>query len=285
MTGTPLLEAAREAFHRTLLDSVLRRNEKGIWSNADQASPLSRDLAAALAGQLGRTVDGERLAGQTSGAQFEEICEGYLRSTFSAVGHLRPGDWEFVRSGAATGIAKAYQYAHLVQLKDLAAANAELAAALGREYLVRPDLLLLRHPETDDSINGDGIVLGPGVARLTALRKANAFEPILRASISCKWTLRSDRAQNARTEALHLMRLRKGPVPQIVVITGEPLPSRIASLALGTGDIDAVYHFALAELQMAVAEFGNDDSRELMRTMVEGRRLKDVSDLPLDLAI
>jgi len=54
---------------------------------------------------------------------------------------------------------------------------------------------------------------------------------------------------------------------------------------LGTGDIDCVYHFALYELIQAVNEFGNDDSIVLMQTMINGKRLKDISDLPLDLAV
>ncbi len=76
----------------------------------------------------------------------------------------------------------------------------------------------------------------------------NGGLPILHASVSAKWTMRSDRAQNSRTEALGLIRNRKGHLPHIVVVTGEPLPSRLASLALGTGDIDCMYHFALCQL-------------------------------------
>jgi len=114
---------------------------------------------------------------------------------------------------------------------------------------------------------------------------------ILHASISCKWTLRSDRGQNARTEALNLIRNRKGSVPKIVAVTGEPLPMRIASLALGTGDLDCVYHFALPELQEAIddlistGESGLEDQKEMLNTLIEGRRLRDISDLPFDLLI
>lgn len=72
-------------------------------------------------------------------------------------------------------------------------------------------------------------------------------------------------------------------MPHICVVTGEPLPSRLASLALGTGDIDFVYHFALPELIRAVES--REDSAELVRIMVEGKRLRDIADLPLDLAI
>ena len=81
------------------------------------------------------------------------------------------------------------------------------------------------------------------LAELTPLRSANSLVPILHASVSCKWTIRSDRSQNARTEGLNLVRNRKGPTPHIVVVVGEPLPARIASIAFGTGDIDCVYHF------------------------------------------
>jgi hypothetical protein len=68
-------------------------------------------------------------------------------------------------------------------------------------------------------------------------------------------------------------------------VTAEPLPSRIASIALGTGDIDRVYHFALYELMAAVREANLGDSSEMLRIMVDGKRLRDISDLPLDLAI
>ena len=68
-------------------------------------------------------------------------------------------------------------------------------------------------------------------------------------------------------------------------MTGEPTPNRIASIALGTGEIDCVYHFALYELVESVKRLGYEDSIELLDTMISGKRLRDISDLPLDLAI
>lgn len=85
--------------------------------------------------------------------------------------------------------------------------------------------------------------------------------------------MRSDRAQNSRTEALNLIRNRKGHLPHIVVVTAEPMPNRLASLALGTGDIDCVYHFALYELIRAVKEVGSEDAVE---TFVS-KRAEDIS--------
>ncbi len=107
----------------------------------------------------------------------------------------------------------------------------------------------------------------------------------MHASISTKWTLRSDRAQNARSEALNLIRNRKGRTPHIVVVTAEPTPSRLSSIALGTGDIDCVYHFALPELSAAVDQSGNDEAINMLHIMIQGKRLKDIGDLPLDLSV
>lgn len=63
------------------------------------------------------------------------------------------------------------------------------------------------------------------------------------------------------------------------------IPSRLASLALGTGDLDTVYHFALPELIEAVAATGNDEAQTMLTMLLSGKRLRDISDLPLDLAV
>lgn len=139
----------------------------------------------------------------------------------------------------------------------------------------------------DEELNNGLLVISDNICTMADLRKKNGGKPILHASISAKWTMRSDRAQNSRTEALNLIRNRKGHLPHIVVVTGEPLPSRLASLALGTGDLDCVYHFALYELIDAVKEYGiqgREDIIETLENLVDGKRLKDISDLPLDLS-
>jgi hypothetical protein len=68
-------------------------------------------------------------------------------------------------------------------------------------------------------------------------------------------------------------------------VTGEPFPARISSIAMGTGEVDCVYHFALPELRAAARDLALEDAEEQLAIMVEGHRLKDISDLPLDLAI
>jgi len=165
----------------------------------------------------------------------------------------------------------------MVALDRAAKADAELAAALGSDYTITPDIVVVREPEDDSAINAPGCLVDDRVSTLGL--------PLLHASISCKWTIRSDRAQNARSEALNLVRNRKGRLPHVVVVTAEPTPSRLASIALGTGDIDCVYHFALYELQATVKSLGMNDAADMLAVMVDGKRLKDISDLPLDLAV
>ena len=160
-----------------------------------------------------------------------------------------------------------------------------MAAALGNDYAIAPDVVVTRNPEPDERINAVETIVDGQVSRLTSLRAVNNSLPLLHASISCKWTIRSDRVQNARSEALNLIRNRKGRLPHIVVVTGEPLPSRLSSIALGTGDIDCVYHFALPELCDTVKDLEHGDSLDLLQIMISGKRLRDISDLPLDLAV
>ena len=274
------ISKARQEFHATLLANILTRNVKGIPANADVSSSPSVCVANEILDQLGPTKTAVKLPGQSAGASFEAICASFIESCMENMGHLRPGEFSVEKGG---GIAKFDQYAHLYDLEKIAKSNREIATALGSDYLIKPDIVIAREAESDDKINAAGMLVDTECAQLTSLRKSNQQLPILHASISCKWTLRSDRAQNARSEALNLVRNRKGRLPHVVAITGEPLPSRIASLALGTGDIDCVYHFALNELKATLANQKRDDALDLLNTMIEGKRVRDISDLPLDL--
>ena len=285
MNHRAFLTEARKSYHKALLASVLR-TDRGIPSNADKHSKPSVNIAVEILRALGTGTKGGRLAGQMAGSRFEEVCKEFLEETFSRLGHLRPGQWEVSKGvGGRSAIAQYDQYEHLAALEEASRANPQLAAALGSDYLIKPDVVVIRLPEDDAVINSKLLLVNKDHARYTPLRSLNNKCPILHACVSCKWTIRSDRAQNARSEALNLVRNRKGRLPHVVVVTGEPTPNRIASIALGTGDIDCVYHFALPELMQAVQALGYDDAQEMLNTMVDGKRLRDIADLPLDLAI
>ncbi|MCK0166652.1 NgoMIV family type II restriction endonuclease [Jannaschia sp. S6380] len=274
------LTKARREFHATLLGGILTKSAAGVPSNADKASKPSREIASSILDQLGPATTALKLPGQTAGADFESVCASFVRVCFERMQHLRPGFFTVTKGG---GIAMFDQYAHLDDLEAIAKANREIATAIGSDYLIKPDIVVTRAPESDEVINAKGVLVDTDTARLSSLRAVNQPLEILHASISCKWTLRSDRAQNARSEGLNLVRNRKGRLPHIAVITGEPTPGRVASLALGTGDIDCVYHFALYELRSALVDQGRDETLELLDTMIEGKRLRDISDLPLDM--
>ena len=211
----------------------------------------------------------------------------FLRETFPHLQNLRPGCWTILQLGNNNKLKTSdfAQYEHLAYLNALTTQNAQLAAALGNDYLVAPDVVVYRDLYEDDEINAVQCIVDEDVSKMADIRKANGGKPILHASVSAKFTMRSDRAQNSRTEALNLIRNTKGHLPHIVVVTAQPMPNRLASLALGTGDIDCVYHFALYELIRAVNEVGSEDAVETLETLVKGKRLKDISDLPLDLTV
>ena len=149
------------------------------------------------------------------------------------------------------------QYKHLARLDEVIDADQTntLSVEIGRDYLVTPDVTVgLTHGLTDE-------------------------EPMLHAAISCKFTIRSDRVQNIRHEGVILTRHRRGRQPHIVTVTCEPLPTRLAAIARGTGEVDGVYHVALPELVLAVQATGNDEQRRALDEIISQDRLFDLDDL------
>jgi len=282
------LEEMRKKFHKKVCTTLIYTKRDDIPSMADVASEGSKNISRSLVKALGFPIRKGKTEGQTAGKGFEDLTRDFLEEVFDYLQHIRPGKWRF---SVHEEISAFTQYKHLAELTRILKtgveknARTDLKSVLG-DYLVTPDIVILRQPLSDKEVNHKtGLVSPDGVPHLTPLRKINSKNEILHASISCKWTIRSDRAQNARTEALNLIRNRKGNTPHITVVTAEPLPSRIASIALGTGDIDCVYHFALHELQKSVMEVGNETEQEQLEMMVNGSRLRDIADLPFDVAI
>ena len=288
-----LIAKARLLFHKKLFETnTLTLTSTGVASNADTSSrgskAISRKIIDILVDEQHHAVSTvDKISGQTLGKQFEVLTMDFLRETFPYLQNLRPGKWEILQLGNNNRLKTSdfAQYEHLAYLNALTQQNAQLAAALGNDYLVAPDVVIYRNLCDDAEINENQSVVDDTVCTMASLRKSNGGKPVLHASVSAKYTMRSDRAQNSRTEALNLIRNRKGHLPHIVVVTAEPMPNRLASLALGTGDIDCVYHFALYELIRAVNEVGSEDAIETLQTLVQGKRLKDISDLPLDLSV
>lgn len=289
MKNKALIAVARDTFHRELVSrGVLTVDKNGVPSNADTGNKPSCAIGKLVADKLNACL-GDKLPAQSAGKIFEELVCTFLSETFPMLQHLRPGKWHVFNLGNNNSVKTSAfaQYEHLAHLAKVLNTDRELATMLGNDYMVAPDIVVSRELCSDSEINKRIECINDQICLKTDIRKSNGGQPLMHASVSAKWTMRSDRAQNSRTEALNLIRNRKGHLPHIVVVTGEPLPSRLASLALGTGDIDCVYHFALYELLDAVREYGSagrEDIVEQLESLVEGKRLKDISDLPLDLS-
>ncbi|BEP13287.1 hypothetical protein acdb102_15980 [Acidothermaceae bacterium B102] len=161
--------------------------------------------------------------------------------------------WEVLRSGRITNYA---QYQHLDGITAAIAGDPNLSVTLGRDYLIKPDVTV-------------GLI---GTPTLTP-------HPWLHAAIACKWSIRSDRVQNIRHEAHNMIRHRRGRLPHLVTVTAEPLPSRLASIARGTGEVDVVFHIAYKELEQAVASHGNPLQQDHWEEVTKQGRLRDYNEL------
>lgn len=223
-------------------------------NNADRDNTTSVRIARALMDRVLAGVEPRvALKEDAAGTELEKAVEADMATALPALDPDRP--WDITRRRLIIGFV---QYRHLARINELVAQDETLRVELGGDYVIKPDVTV--GVVTDDEA------------------------PTLHAAISCKWTIRSDRVQNIRHEAVILMRNRRGRQPHIVSVTAEPLPSRLASIAMGTGEVDAVYHVALDELVAATAEAGNPKQLAILTTLIAQRRLLDYSTLAATLA-
>ena len=172
--------------------------------------------------------------------------------------------WLVSRGGTVADYA---QFTHLNDLQAILLSNPTLRTTFAGDYQVRTDVYV-------------------GVEN----RSDAAQRPFLHAAISSKWTIRSDRVQNVRHEFATLVRNRRGRCPHLVLVTAEPLPSRLLSIARGTGEVDSVYHLLYDELDTAISVLCGDrglyrDQRDAWIEMVEQKRLRPYSSLVDDLVL
>ncbi|MEV3992798.1 NgoMIV family type II restriction endonuclease [Streptomyces sp. NPDC049837] len=228
---------------------------------SDIANKTSMRIAKSVLDELGITrkvsANSADAKEESRGAALENAVTAEL---ISKLPHLRPEIPWLVKRGE--DVRSFEQYKHLAELRELLSATPSLRVTLGTDYQIAPDVTI--------SLDIPG-------------------NP-LHAVVSCKWTLRSDRAQNVRHEFNLLVRSRRGRAPHLVAVTAEPLPSRLASLTRGTGEIDTVYHLAFEETQAAVQAHGsvryrkNEPSQlEFWQEMTEQNRLRDYNQLTTDL--
>ena len=221
------------------------------WRNgkpniADSSSRRSIEIAGTIFNALDITRV-SRESGQTLGVRLERAVAAFLNRTVPKLAPER--SWN-IASQPLTDFA---QYSHLARIRELAEEDQYgiLQSSLGTDYLIRPD-----------------ITIGIGTDAPQHLH----------AAVSCKWTIRSDRVQNIRHEGIVLTRHRRGRQPHIVAVTAEPLPSRLAAIAQGTGELDCVYHVALEQLTSACRE--DRGLGDVIDILVAQDRLRPLDTLP-----
>ena len=163
-----LIANARFHFHKQLFETnTLTLTTAGVASNADTSSRGSKAIARRIVDILVEeqhhavsTVD--KISGQTLGKQFETLTMEFLRETFPYLQNLRPGNWTSLQLGNNNKLKTSdfAQYEHLAYLNVLTTQNAQLAAALGNDYLVAPDVVVYRDLYEDSEIKKADSSLG-----------------------------------------------------------------------------------------------------------------------------
>ncbi|RME01819.1 MAG: restriction endonuclease, partial [Calditrichaeota bacterium] len=205
----------RKNYHLQICKNLLivnKDSKKGEYpNNADSNSKISIKIAWEILNQICEKPVYGSLSVQKASTIFQQVTKDFLEKSFALLRHIRPGKWLY---SINTPISSFGQYKDLAKIEKVVKISQALATSLGSDYIMSPDIVVGREPVSDQEINKAGKLIdnNEAIATLTPLREANFEYPevILHASISCKWTLRSDRAQNSRTEALNLIRNRKG---------------------------------------------------------------------------
>ncbi|SCX56463.1 NgoMIV restriction enzyme [Klenkia marina] len=218
----------------------------GYPNVSDKNNPTSVELAAGVNHSLEVTrVSHEK--GQTLGSNLEAAVWVDLRAELQEADKSRK--WRVSRNVV---ISDFDQFAHLAEAQNAVDRYPVLRTALGMDYLIKLD-----------------------VAVSVASPRPHAARDMLHAAISCKWSIRSDRVQNTRHEFLKMVHNRRARTPHLICVTAEPLPSRLAAIARGTGEVDATYHIAFWELHkeaMALPS-GNPERGIWQELTLQGRLL------------
>jgi hypothetical protein len=282
------LNVMRKEYHEAVCAELISyRDGSDVPGFIDEASTTSVELWRRVIPKLRCGVGGKKLPSDTVGQRFAELTREFIRQSLTDLGRPIVGEWIVSTSSVDMAVDAFGQHTTVPDIQRILAAYPRLRTELNRYCLIAPDIIVARRVRRHDLTNpGRDFPLEEEDAQPTTVsHKHTVDECLLHAVISCNWTVRGNRDERTPIEVLNLLRDRRGHTPHIVAVTFEPLPTRLASIALGTGDLDCLYHVALGELLDAIDEMGNGDHREVIQGLVQGRRLRDISDLPLDLAI
>lgn len=228
---------------------------KLVPNSADSDSDTSMAIAQAMLEHLGVKQKIREGLPPNMGPTLENAVHVDLAESLPNLDPAR--HWEVSHSKVVAAFS---QYEHLHTVSQRVDQYPELRTELGRDYLIRPDVTVGVKNSGTGALGAD-------------------TEQFLHAAVSCKWTIRSDRVQNVRHEFLQMIRHRRGRLPHLVALTAEPLPSRIAAIARGTGEVDAVYHVAFDALDAAVSAVGTTQQKNDWEECVGQRRVLPYEEL------
>ncbi|MGH1564729.1 NgoMIV family type II restriction endonuclease [Mumia sp. DW29H23] len=230
--------------------------------------PFSKKVAAALSAQLGDRGCSLVIEPERALNQFEQ---------FRHVGALRDmkaePSREFVKAWTSLGRFAGRRLTDPNDQERFASLAAEVDAAVAKESDARR--ILLEEVGEESLLNLD----------VTASRqRPGPKTPSLEIGLSLKWSLRTDRAQDCRSQGAKMASLRRGRMPHFAVVTMEPRPYMLNLLGGGSGEIDCVYHLDLPALRSAVEQTcrGRPRRRATLDTfnrLVAQRRLRDWDEL------
>ena len=278
----------RKEYHEAVCTELISyRHGSDVPSFVDEASTTGVELGRWVISKLSCGIGRKEPRSDMVEQRFTELTREFIRHSLTLLGQPIVGEWIVSTTGVEMAVDAFGRRTTVPDIQRVLAGYPRLRTELNRYCLIAPDIIVARRVRRDNLTN-------PGrnspfhekeVQPATISHKDTVHECLLHAIISCNWTVRGNRDERTPTEVLNLFRDRKGHTPHIMAVTFEPLPTRLASIALGTGDLDCLYHVALGELLEAIDEVGNSDHKEVVQDLVQGRRLRDISDLPVDLAI
>src|SRR5690348_15101442 len=185
----------KESIRRNLPSAI-----EGAVSVADVDNASSIRIAWEWASRLPGPFAGSQPP-QDSGKLFQFAVRDFLQAGFQFGADLRPGEWQWKTEYPASHFD---QYAHLNDIRSALELNKELRTIFSEQYLVVPDIVVCRAPVPAETVGRNPGVQVANLSPLLDDAQLTKSHPLLHASVSCKITLRSDRAQNTRTEALNL---------------------------------------------------------------------------------
>jgi hypothetical protein len=264
----------------------------GRPNTSDKNDPLSVELGNALferigvprhtdaPADVGRTMEEKLVADLQQHRPDMVIARGRAAVNFEQFEHL--GAIEKARQIQFAGVELNLLLDELVKLVPSTNATYKVlqrAQRIREKVDVSPGILA----EVLDNIPKESLL------KLDLVVSESGSLPELFIGASCKWTLRTDRAQDCISQGHKLVSLRRGRMPHYAAITMEPRPAMLRLLADGSGAVDCVYHLDLVSLQGAVEDVeqarpmkrlaGSWSPGQTLERLCRLRRLRDYDDL------